>query len=154
ALLRRHIRSEDGNLLPLVERLLSPEDDAAVERAFQQIEERALGSAGSQALVALAGAVVHASDALATERPVGGGHLVAREIMRPKPGTIAPEESLARAAELMESFRTRELPVVTGRILVGILTRTDMEPYRGHYEWTAVRAAMTRDPVSVAPDTP
>jgi CIC family chloride channel protein len=44
--------------------------------------------------------------------------------------------------------------VVAGRVVVGILTRTDMEPHRGHYEWTAVRAAMTQHPACVAPDTP
>jgi hypothetical protein len=54
----------------------------------------------------------------------------------------------------MESLGTREVPVVEERALVGILTRTDMEPYRGHFEWTAVRSAMTPDPVTVLPDAP
>ena len=154
ALLRRHIASEDGRLLPLAERLLSPEDDAALERAFMQIEQSALGRAGSDALLALAGAVVEASEAVAAEAPAARAELVARQVMRPRPRTVAPEDSLARAAELMESLRTRELPVVTGRAVVGILARSDMEPHRGHYEWTAVRAAMTADPVTVAPETP
>src|SRR6185369_14222366 len=72
----------------------------------------------------------------------------------PRPGTVVPEDSLARAAELMESLRARELCVIAGRAVVGILCRTDMEPHRGHYEWTAVRAAMTPEPVCVTPDTP
>jgi CBS domain-containing protein len=80
--------------------------------------------------------------------------LVAREVMRVLPRSVAPGDSLARAARLMASFGTRELPVVDGRALVGILTRTDMEPYRGHYEWTAVRSAMTADPVTVLPEAP
>jgi CBS domain-containing protein len=153
-LLRRHIASEDGGLLPLAERVLSPEDDADVERLFVQIEERSVGRAGSEALVALGRAVAQAAVAAAADSPAAGGHLRARQIMRPKPGIVAPDESLARAAQLMESLRTREVSVVAGGTLVGILTRTDMEPHRGHYEWTAVRTAMTRNPVTVAPETP
>jgi CBS domain-containing protein/hemerythrin-like domain-containing protein len=153
ALLRRHIETEDADLLPLADRILSPEDDASVERAFSRIEERALGRLGAEALVALAGAVAYAADALTESRPKGSS-LVALDIMRPNPGTVAPEESLARAVGVMESFRSREVPVVSGRALVGILTRTDLEPHRGQFEWTAVRAAMTPNPVSVAPETP
>jgi CBS domain-containing protein/hemerythrin-like domain-containing protein len=154
ALLRRHLASEDVDLLPLADRLLSPEDDALVERAFRDIEERVLGRPGSEALVALAGAVAHAADALAAESPARGARLVARDVMRAKPGTVAPDDSLARAVGVMESFRSREVAVVSGRALVGILTRTDLEPHRGHWEWTTVRAAMTTDPVSVASETP
>jgi CBS domain-containing protein/hemerythrin-like domain-containing protein len=154
ALLRRHLASEDVDLLPLADRVLSPEDDASVERAFRDIEERALGRPGSEALVALAGAVACAAHALAAQSPAGGARLVARNVMRAKPGTIAPDDSLARAVGVMESFRSREVAVVRGRALVGILTRTDLEPHRGHWEWTAVRAAMTADPVSVASETP
>jgi CBS domain-containing protein len=68
--------------------------------------------------------------------------------------TLRPEDSLSRAAELMESLATRELPVVEQDLLVGILSRTDIEPHRGHWEWTAARTAMTPDPVTVAPDCP
>jgi CBS domain-containing protein len=153
-LLRRHLASEDLDLLPLADRVLSPEDDASVERGFREVEERALGRLGSEALVALAGAVAHAADALAGESPARGARLVARDVMRAKPGTVAPNDSLARAVGVMESFRSREVPVVSGGALVGILTRTDLQPHRGHWEWTAVRAAMTADPVSVAPETP
>jgi CIC family chloride channel protein len=74
--------------------------------------------------------------------------------MRARPSTVAPDDSLARAADLMEKVRTRELPVVADGRLVGVLTRTDMDPYRGHWEWTAVRTAMTPDPVVIAPDMP
>ena len=48
----------------------------------------------------------------------------------------------------------RELPVVDGGELVGILAQRDLRPHLGHYEWTAVRAAMTPCPVTVAPHTP
>ena len=80
--------------------------------------------------------------------------MTAGEVMRSQPHSVSPDDSLARAAELMGILGTRELPVVMGRRVVGVLTRTDMEPYRGHYEWTTVRAAMTPDPVTVRPDTP
>ena len=80
--------------------------------------------------------------------------IVARQVMRAAPPSIAPGESLARAARLMEAFGNREVAVVDGRALVGILTRTDIEPYRGHFEWTVVRSAMTPDPVTVPPEAP
>jgi CBS domain-containing protein len=73
--------------------------------------------------------------------------------MRPATG-IAAGDTLARAARLMESLGTREVAVVDGGGLVGILTRTDMEPYRGHFEWTVVQSAMTPDPVTVGPEVP
>jgi predicted transcriptional regulator len=78
---------------------------------------------------------------------------MASQIMRPNVPAVRPDESLARAAELMDSLGVRELPVVDGR-LAGIIAERDLQPHRGHYEWTAVRAAMTVDPVTVTPETP
>jgi CBS domain-containing protein len=98
--------------------------------------------------MAVPGAVVQAWTAQ------GRPGMVARDVMRPKPRHVGPDESLAKARELMTSLRTRELPVLDGVRLVGIVTRSDMEPYHGHYEWTPVRTAMTTSPVSVTPDTP
>lgn len=77
----------------------------------------------------------------------------ARDVMRTLP-SVSKRDSLARAAELMESLGTREVAVTEGRTLVGILTRTDLEPHRGHFEWTSVAVAMTPDPLSVAPGAP
>src|SRR5689334_9014195 len=74
------------------------------------------------------------------------GERVARQVMRPPTTNVGPADSLARAVRLMESVGTR--------VLLGILTRTDMEPYRGHFEWTTVAVAMTRDPITVSPDAP
>jgi CBS domain-containing protein/hemerythrin-like domain-containing protein len=154
ALLRTHIATEDATLLPLADTALSAEDDAALQRAFVAIEERALGREGPAALFALAQAVAQASEALAAAPRGTGSHVVARAVMRPRPGKVAPEDNLARAARVMEAVGAREVPVVAGGSVVGILTRTDMEPHRGHYEWTSVRAAMTPDPVCVAAETP
>jgi CBS domain-containing protein len=152
-LVRGHIASEEERLFPLAEGVLSPEADAALERAFLAVEDWTVGRAGSEALVSLGKAVAHASTALASVKRAARP-LHARDVMRPKPATVSPEESLARAAELMTSRGIRELPVVAGSELVGIVTRTDLEPHRGHYEWTAVRTAMTSSPVCVAADTP
>jgi CBS domain-containing protein len=80
--------------------------------------------------------------------------VVARHVMRPKPRSVTADDSLARAAEVMDALGIRELPVVAGRLLIGILSRTDMEPHRGHFEWTSVRTAMTSEPVTVSPDEP
>jgi CBS domain-containing protein/hemerythrin-like domain-containing protein len=153
-ILRRHISREDGELLPFAERVLSPDDDAQLERAFQEIEKRELGRDGGDALIALARAVAQASDALAVPAAASGALLRADQLMRPRPGTVSPDDSLAKAAEIMRSIGSRELPVVRGKTLVGIVTRTDMEAHRGHFEWTPVGTAMTPDPVTVTPDTP
>jgi CIC family chloride channel protein len=82
------------------------------------------------------------------------GELLARDVMRVGLPVIVPGDSLSKAARLMDSAATRELPVLAGTALVGILTRTDMEPHRGHLEWTTAGLAMTPDPVTVAPDAP
>lgn len=73
--------------------------------------------------------------------------------MRNPPG-VSTRDTLARAARLMDSLGTREVAVTEGRTLVGILTRTDLEPHRGHFEWTPVGIAMTPDPLAVAPGAP
>jgi len=100
----------------------------------------------STVLVALGSAVTHACHA-AGDIPTGPRPaVVAGDIMRSAAARVTPGDNLARAADVMESLGSREVPVVTGRTLVGILTRTDMEPHRGHYEWTPVLAAMTPNP--------
>jgi CBS domain-containing protein len=152
-LLRRHIAIENMVILPFAERVLSVEDDQRVEHSFDRIEERVLGADGLAVSLALAGAVTHACATMIPGSPATTA-VAARQVMRARPAIVAPEESLARAAELMDSLGSREVPVAAGGALVGILTRSDMEPHRGHYEWTAVRTAMTPDPVTVSPDTP
>src|SRR6266704_491999 len=80
---------------------------------------------------------------MGTVRTNGKGaqpEILARHVVRPRRVALAPGDSLARAADLMESLGARELPVVAGGDLVGILTQSDLQPHRGHYEWTTVRA--------------
>jgi CBS domain-containing protein len=73
--------------------------------------------------------------------------------MRSDVPSPSPDESLARAADLMASLELRELAVVDGGELVGILAQRDLRPYLGHLEWTNIGAAMTRDPITVTADT-
>jgi CBS domain-containing protein len=152
ALLDRHIASEEHHILPLAERQLSAEQDAALVGAFARIEQRTLGAGGRDVLIALADAVVLAARAVGP--PSAHPELVARDIMRARSGAVAPGDSLARAAKLMEALGTRQLPVAAAGRLVGILTRTDMQVYSGHFEWTTVGSAMTAAPRTVGPDTP
>lgn len=72
--------------------------------------------------------------------------------MRPATPVLSPADHLGHAAELMMTFEVRELAVVDQGRLVGILTRSDLEPHVGHLEWTPVRLAMTPQPTTVAPD--
>jgi CBS domain-containing protein len=80
--------------------------------------------------------------------------MLARQVMRPNPSSVSPEQTLARAADLMTALGVRELPVVEAETLTGIVTRSDLEPFRGHFEWTTVATVMTANPVTVEPDTP
>ena len=82
------------------------------------------------------------------------GAAVAADVMRPLGVVLQPDDTLARAAELMDALAVRELPVVYHDQPVGIVTVRDLAPHRGHFEWTRVRTAMTPDPVTVAPHTP
>ena len=75
------------------------------------------------------------------------------DVMRTAVPTVAPADSLARAAEIMGDFSVRELPVVEDGAIVGILARSDLDPHVGHFEWTPVRVAMSAPPRTVAPDT-
>ena len=154
ALQRRHLAFEDESVFPRADQVLSASDDARVLRAFQTIEERVVGSEGPSVLLALAGALTEAWHAVRGARPRAWSALAAHDLLSPGQAMVAPGDSLARAGELMGSVGTRELPVVEHGAVVGIITRTDMEPHQGHLEWTTVRTAMTADPLTVAPDTP
>jgi CBS domain-containing protein len=55
---------------------------------------------------------------------------------------------------MMGHFSVRELPVLDQGAIVGIVTRSDLDPHVGHLEWTPVRIAMSKSPRTVAADTP
>ncbi|HET9222634.1 MAG TPA: CBS domain-containing protein [Roseiflexaceae bacterium] len=87
--------------------------------------------------------------------------------MNTPPIVVAPTLTLAEAQRLMEQRHVRRLPVVKDGQLVGIVTLGDLRaagPSAAStlsvYEWRAlleqatVAECMTRDPITIAPDTP
>lgn len=147
--LHRSIAAE-AELFRVAERLLTPADDVRLAGLFAAVEAREGGERVRRAMLELADALARAADVSPHQpRPPR----VAADVMRRNVPRARPADSLAHAAERMESFDVRELPVVERGSLVGILARRDLLPHRGHYEWTAVGTAMTPDPVTVAPET-
>jgi len=74
-------------------------------------------------------------------------------IMTKHPETIHPDDTLAKASEMMEVGGFRRLPVVKDGALVGMLTERDLRQHRGHLETTKVNATMSAPVLSVAPAT-
>lgn len=153
ALQRRHIAFENASILPAIGRLRS-DDDARMHDACERIDEQVVGPGGRDVLLALGCALLQACRASRNNNRPTTRALTACDVMRPVAGAARPEYSLSHAVDVMESLGRRELPVVDDGRLVGIIARSDVEPYRGHLEWTPVRAAMASDLVTVAPDTP
>jgi CBS domain-containing protein len=151
AYLRTHAVHEFEGLFTAAERVLTAEDAAPLWEAFRRIDEREIQPGERQALRALAEAIDpaqgHEHDAI----PDVAG-IVAAHVMRPRPRSVRPADTLARAAELMDRVGVRELPVVEDGRLCGIVSRTDLQPHLGHLEWTGVDAAMTANPVVVTPE--
>ena len=93
--------------------------------------------------------------------------MIVREIMVESVLTVEPEQTLRDALELLQSKHIRQLPVVENGRLVGIITdrdikraspsilsHIDQEEYDRVLDSTKVRQLMTREPLTVAPDTP
>lgn len=91
--------------------------------------------------------------------------VLVRDIMQTAVITIHPEALIADAAQLLDEFQLRRLPVVDAdACLVGIVTTADVReaeaasstvsPYDpgAEEEWLAVADVMTRDVVTVTPD--
>ena len=92
---------------------------------------------------------------------------VVRDYMMSALTTIPQESSLLDAAMTMRRSTIRHLPVVDGERLVGIITERDVlrcspsllseitqDEYNAIFENTPIARVMTRDPISVAPDSP
>jgi acetoin utilization protein AcuB len=92
--------------------------------------------------------------------------MLVEDVMTRSLVTIAPEETLRAAVDLLLKNRIRHLPVVDGTALVGIVTDRDVKRAtpsvlsgidRDEYERvlaeTKVAQLMTRDPVTVTPKT-
>jgi len=87
--------------------------------------------------------------------------------MAADPPTVAPRDSLQRVIELLRRRDIRSVPVVEEGRLVGIVTDRDIrqvapayplfrdeEEIRHYTERLTVSAAMTADPMVIAPDAP
>jgi CBS domain-containing protein len=150
-LLEAHLGREEELLFPLAGRSLSADDQGELLAAFEAVDGREASRRGLAAMRDLSQALVRAcADGESARAPVS--EAVAADVMRSNVPRLSPTQSLAPAAELMAWLDVRELPVVeTDGRLVGILTRRDLEPHHGHYEWTPVRVAMSPDPVTVEP---
>ena len=72
--------------------------------------------------------------------------------MTRNPVCIGPREPLSKAGALMATGGFRQLPVVDGKSLVGIITDRDLRHHDGYLESTLVDAAMTSSPLTIHPD--
>lgn len=82
--------------------------------------------------------------------------LLVKERMNPRLITIHPEASLAEARALLDHHRIRHLPVIEDGKLLGILTDRDIRSAAAasSLEQGMVGEAMTRNVITVAPETP
>jgi len=88
------------------------------------------------------------------------------DYMTPDPLTLAPEDSLMQALEIMRLRKVRRLPVTVGGALVGLVTEGDLkraepsmlsqteEDFNRVMEQTPASRIMIQNPMTVAPDTP
>ena len=85
------------------------------------------------------------------------------DLMTIDPLTVTAAETVGKADELMAENNIRQIPVVNGRDLIGIVTDRDVRAYlsdallaepnaRERALKTAVGDIMTREPLSIAPD--
>ena len=85
------------------------------------------------------------------------------DLMTLDPLTVTAAETVGKADELMAENNIRQIPVVNGRELVGIVTDRDVRAYlsdalladpdaRERALKTTVGDIMTTDPLSIAPD--
>lgn len=108
-------------------------DDATVSQAVQRMDQEGIrhlavtrdgalvGVLSDRDLLASAGRLV---PRLGDELTLDPG--IVRDVMQAEPLTVAPEESAARAAELLVTWGVGCLPVVQDRALVGLLTESDL----------------------------
>jgi CBS domain-containing protein len=85
------------------------------------------------------------------------------DVMTKAPLTLEPRETIGQADEMMARNHFRQIPIVEGKELVGIVTDRDVRSFlsgsilaspgaRERALNTAVREIMTTDPITVSPD--
>ena len=90
-----------------------------------------------------------------------------RDCMSVNPVTVGPKDSLQKVVELLRRRDIRSVPVVENGRLIGIVTDRDVrqvapayplfrdeDEIRRYTENLTVTAAMTADPMTIAPDEP
>jgi len=81
------------------------------------------------------------------------GPVRVESLMRPSPAATTPTEILAVARAVMEREHVHQLPVIENGQLVGILAERDLHAHTGYLDRTKVDAAMTWNPITIAPGT-
>jgi acetoin utilization protein AcuB len=85
------------------------------------------------------------------------------DVMTKNPLVMTPDETVGGADEVMAENRIRQLPVVEGSALLGIITDRDIRSFlaesslldpaeRAKALKTKIREIMTNDPLTLAPD--
>ncbi|MGB7948772.1 MAG: CBS domain-containing protein [Candidatus Binatia bacterium] len=91
------------------------------------------------------------------------GWMKVADVMTKDPLTVATSESIGEADELMNTNKIRQLPVIEGKELVGIVTDRDIRSFlagsllerpvaRERALNTKVREIMTTEPITLAAD--
>jgi acetoin utilization protein AcuB len=70
-------------------------------------------------------------------------------IMTRHPETIHPDDTLAKAKEMMDAAGFRRLPVLKDGKIVGMLTERNLREHYGYLDSTKVNAAMNTPVISV-----
>jgi acetoin utilization protein AcuB len=74
-------------------------------------------------------------------------------IMTRHPKTVHPDDTIAKAKEMMDAAGFRRLPVVKDGEVVGMLTERDLRAHDGYLESSKVNAAMSAPVISVDPNS-
>lgn len=85
------------------------------------------------------------------------------DIMTPAPVTLRPSDTIRQAEEIMDELKVRQLPVVKGKALLGIITDRDIRSFLGGHLVSApkeretamnteVGSVMTTKPITLEPD--
>jgi acetoin utilization protein AcuB len=74
-------------------------------------------------------------------------------VMTRHPETIDPDDTLAKAKEMMDVAGFRRLPVVKDGEVVGMLTERDLRAHAGYLQSSKVNAAMSAPVISVGPNS-
>jgi acetoin utilization protein AcuB len=87
--------------------------------------------------------------------------MIVRDMMNNRPGTIAPEATLADALQLMAERKNRHLVVTQRDVVVGILSDRDLAMFydpagmtEERWKETTVKQIMTANPVTIGSGAP